>query len=203
MKKVVKAGRTVQQQQAKKEKQKEKLQRYKIKKFFKSGDELAIYTDGGFQELKLQEETREVAGWGYAAVQKGDSDRHEEGHIIHEDLGVVCTDQKKDEYDGAEVRSNNTAEITAMIRALRWISTLEGACKVTIFYDSMYAAAAARGVERATSNTDLIVELRVALATARCYRSVRFEHVKGHCGHRWDDYVDQLATEAMLADVQA
>ena len=62
-------------------------------------------------------------------MQRGDSDRHEDGHIVHEDLGVVCTDPEKDEYDGAEVRSNNTAEITAMIRALRWISSLEGGSK--------------------------------------------------------------------------
>ena len=202
MKRIVKAGKTLQQQQTRKEKQKEKLQRYKIEKLFKSGDELAIYTDGGFKELKLQEGTKEVAGWGYAAVQKGDSDRHEEGHIVHEDLGVVCIDPKSDEYEGAKVRSNNTAEITAMIRALRWASTAEGERRVTIFYDSMYAAAAARGVERATSNTDLIVKLRVALATARCYRSVRFEHVKGHCGHKWNNYADQLATEAMAAEAQ-
>ena len=56
MKKVVKAGRTTQQRQAKKEKQNEKLQRYKIEKLFRTEDELAIYTDGGYRELKLQEE---------------------------------------------------------------------------------------------------------------------------------------------------
>ncbi len=58
MRKIVRAGKTLQQQQTKREKQKEKLQRYKIEKLFKSEDELAIYTDGGFKELKLQEKRK-------------------------------------------------------------------------------------------------------------------------------------------------
>ena len=201
-KKIIRASKTVLQQLAKKEQRKEKTQRYKIEKLFRSGDELAIYTDGGYREIKLQDCTREVAGWGYAAVQRGDSNRHEEGHVVHQELGLVSIDPHHQEYEGANVRSNNTAEITAMIRALRWASTTDGERRVTIFYDSMYAAAAARGIERATSNTDLIVKLRVALATARRYRSVRFEHVKGHCGHKWNEYVDQLATDAMTAEAQ-
>ena len=122
---MIKARRTMQQQQTKMDKKKEPMRRYKIAKLFRSENELAVYTDGGFRELKLQDETRECAGWGYAAVQRGDSDRHEDGHIVHEDLGVVCAGPRKDGYDGAAVRSSNTVEITAMIRALRWVSTLE------------------------------------------------------------------------------
>ena len=201
MKKIIKAAKTLQQQQAKKEKREEKLQRYKIKKLFKPGDELAVYTDGGYRKHEVQAEVKEAAGWGYVAVQRGDSNRHQDGHVVHQDPGVVCTSPTMNQYEGAAVLSNNTAEITAMIRALTWISSLQGASKVTIYYDSMYAAAAARGLERATSNTDLIVKLRVALATARCHRSIRFEHVKGHCGHKWNDYVDQLATDAMAAEI--
>lgn len=107
-----------------------------------------------------------------------------------------------EEVPGALVRSNNTAEITAMLRVLRWIVDHAGQSRVTLYFDSMYSAAAARGAERATSNTDLIVKLRTTLATARLCRPVRFEHVKGHCGHRWNEHVDQLASAVMMSAVE-
>ena len=202
MKKVVKA-RKVAEQNDKSQRKKEALVIHKKPKCFRAYDECAVYTNGGSTNAELQDDRDEVAGWAFAAIQRGQNSLHEEGHVVYEESGVVHIDPEHWQYEGADVRSNNTAEITAMIRALRWVSGQAGQNRVTIYYDSMYTAAAARGAERATSNTELTVKLRMELATARLSRPVRFEHVKGHCGHTWNEYVDQLATAAMTTATAA
>eukprot|EP00656_Telonema_subtile_P023458 TRINITY_DN24909_c0_g1_i1.p1 TRINITY_DN24909_c0_g1~~TRINITY_DN24909_c0_g1_i1.p1 ORF type:complete len:102 (-),score=14.41 TRINITY_DN24909_c0_g1_i1:159-464(-) len=68
-----------------------------------------------------------------------------------------------------------------------------GSEPAVICYDSEYASNQAQGLHRAHKNVALAKKSRELLAEARKKREVRFLHVKGHSGHRWNDEADRLA----------
>jgi ribonuclease HI len=114
--------------------------------------------------------------------------------------------------------SNNTAELTAIGEAFRWVSALclevEAGRRPSDFgevvcrYDSEYAAKSVTGEFNGKKNTALIGRVRVAYRGAQAAlrrlggqgqtRSIRFKHVKGHAGHRWNEKADELANEGLV-----
>ena len=64
-------------------------------------------------------------------------------------------------------------------------------------YDSHYAAHTVQGRAHAATNRETIKIARTWLATARLANSVRFEHVKSHVDHKYNERADELATQAM------
>lgn len=63
----------------------------------------------------------------------------------------------------------------------------------SICYDSKYAANQAQGIHRAHKNILLSARSKELLREVRKTREVRFLHVKGHSGHRWNDAADAAA----------
>lgn len=114
---------------------------------------------------------------------------------------------------GAEVHTTNQRmEITAVLEALRSLDRLGGgptaievasdsAYVVNCFRDGWWRGWERRGWRNAqgkpVANRDLWEPLlELALDPAR---RVGFRWVKGHSGDRWNDFVDQLATDAAAA----
>ena len=81
-------------------------------------DTLVIYTDGSGPERGAAVAT---AGWGFAVVTGGDGDADDSADEIHSRCGRVTTDTQHAEYIGAQRATNNTAELTAIARALEHV----------------------------------------------------------------------------------
>lgn len=98
---------------------------------------------------------------------------------------------------GVPATTNNRMELTAAIEGLK--ATPEG-CKVTLYSDSRYVvdgatrvynwqAAGWRNTSGAVKNKDLWELMLIELGK----RSVKFQWVKGHNGHRENEIVDIIA----------
>ena len=122
------------------------------------------------------------------------------------------------------VGSNNTAELTAIGEGFRWLAercrristrsiALDFGC-VVCRYDSDYAAKSVTGEYNGKKNVELIQRVRreyqAALTALRSMCSslgrpgsisIRFLHVKGHSGHRWNNHADKLANKGITCRV--
>lgn len=139
-------------------------------------DALVIYTDGS-------RKSDGGAGWGYVVTKNED--------VIKESFGPVVVEKDSKNYIGAQVLTNNTAELSAIYHALCYVkkNTVD---EVWIKYDSEYAAKSTLGEFNGAKNAALIKSCRDALHDVQ--ERVRFEHVKGHSGDRFNDHADRLAS---------
>ena len=75
-----------------------------------------IYVDGScLGNQNVDSET--PAGWGVVVITGSNDLGRGNGEIFHEFNGKVITDQSDSKFIGAEVGSNNTAELTAFAEA--------------------------------------------------------------------------------------
>ena len=169
-----------------------------------SPSQLDIYTDGACLGNHSVATRKCATGWGVVVVKSSGSDEV----VLSEMFGTVVLDSSSMYYMGAEVGSNNTAELTAIGEALLWlIENWQGRHAsgridtVVIRYDSEYAAQSIMGVFNGKKNRKIIDTIRAYYARVRSIGSsigcsVSFVHVKGHSGDRWNDRADRLATSA-------
>ena len=144
-----------------------------------------------------KEEDPQCAGWGFVVIKRCRGAGHEEACEVHSAFGMVTTDPEHEDFHGAEALTNDTAELAAMIKALQWVALREDRVVAAILYDSHYAAHTIQGRAHAATNIATIGIARTWLATARHRSRVRFEHVKSHVDHKFNERADQLATQAM------
>jgi ribonuclease HI len=102
---------------------------------------------------------------------------------------------------GAEVGSNNTAELSAIAHALRWLLGESKIETAVIRGDSNYALNIASGLWRAKANQDLARRVRDLWDEVSGIISLNGEHVPAHRGHRWNERADHLAFRAMQGEV--
>jgi ribonuclease HI len=116
---------------------------------------------------------------------------------------LVCGTERK-EVSGAEAATtNNRMELSA---AIGGILALKRRCSVKLFTDSKYVLQGitewlpnwkARGWKTAAKepvkNQDLWQQLESAVAA----QDIEWHWVKGHSGHEGNEYVDQLANQAI------
>lgn len=114
-------------------------------------------------------------------------------------IGVVIVDGKQhlelSEFIGDG--TNQTAELTAMLRGLEEVLDLPGGNEraVFVFSDSAYAIGLLQNGWKAKANVELVSELR---DTAKRFRkTVKFVKVAGHSGISLNERTDQLATDAL------
>jgi ribonuclease HI len=162
-----------------------------------SAEKLALYFDGSCQENRnVTADT--PTGWGVVIVQ-GDSGLGKgDGDIIEEISGSVITDSNLHGWLGAEVGSNNTAELTALAHALRWLLTKDNITRVTIRGDSNYALKIATREWRAKKNLKLATRVVNLLNEVSTIIDVELQHVRAHRGHRWNERADHLAWRACI-----
>jgi ribonuclease HI len=157
-------------------------------------NEIAIFTDGACAGNKNVAVSACPAGWGAIVVEGCLGDPPSGGVTLAELYGPVDLDAASPHYLGAEVGSNNTGELSAVCEALRWLCEHETSARAAVIcYDSEYASNQAQGIHKAHKNVALAKRSHALLAQARTKRPVRFLHVKGHSGHKWNDAADSAA----------
>ena len=160
------------------------------------GQSLAIYIDGSC--LENQNVTDKTpAAWGMVIVTGDNGLGKGSGEIVEEMWGMVTCDSDNQEYIGAEVGSNNTAELTAFAMALRWL-LIEGSGQNAIIYtDSQYAGNLATGNWRAKANKTLVKSVQDLWRETSSLRNLTWNHVRAHRGHRWNERADHLANRCV------
>ena len=167
-----------------------------------SNSSLYIYVDGSSGRTGEDLATSDTpAGWGFCVVEGDSGIGRGGGDVVDERSGPVVTDPSQTDYLGAGVGSNNTAELTAIAHAARWVLTHPKGGVVIIRGDSQYALNIASGEWRAKANRDLAESVKGLWKEAHSIRGLRGEHVRAHRGHRWNERADHLAFRAMQGEV--
>ena len=160
---------------------------------------LMLYVDGsclGNQNV----DAATPAAWGLVGV-IGDSGLGKgSGELHHEAAGMVITDPDQDGFIGAEVGSNNTAELSGFAAALRWLLVEGGDDPAVIRADSTYAGNLASGVWKAKANRELVANVQALWEEVAALRTLSWAHVKAHRGHRWNERADHLAARHALGE---
>jgi ribonuclease HI len=116
---------------------------------------------------------------------------------------LVCGSERR-EVSGAEAATtNNRMELAA---AIGGISALKRRCRVKLFTDSKYVLQGitewlpnwkARGWKTAAKEPVKNQDLWQLLESAVAAQDIEWHWVKGHSGHEGNEYVDQLANQAI------
>ena len=153
---------------------------------------VSIYIDGScIENRNVTADT--AAGWGFVVVIGDRGVGRGTGDLMHESSGPVITNPNSNEWLGAEVGSNNTGELSAMVHALRWILVNCPKGEVTIRADSMYALRITDGAWSAKANKKLAYLSQELWKEVAQVVDLHNAHVKAHSGHRWNERADHLA----------
>ena len=99
---------------------------------------LTLYVDGSCDgNQNVDAET--PAGWGFVVIVGDSGLGRGSGDLGTQQNGPVVTSPSEPEFIGAQVGSNNTAELSGFFAALRWLLTEEHDDPVRIRADSQYA----------------------------------------------------------------
>ena len=113
-------------------------------------------------------------------------------------VGIVFirNGEKIFEYSkGFKDTTNNRMEIFAALMVLKAIS--KPVDTITIYTDSMYVIGCATLGWKRKKNIVLWESFdREFARVSKLCPSITFQHVKGHAGNKWNDYVDKLAVAA-------
>lgn len=158
-----------------------------------------IYVDGSCEENRnVTSET--PAGWGFCVIEGDNGLGKGHGNLIYEESGKVITNRDSKLFLGAEVGSNNTAELSAIAHALRWILLENSGKDVIIKGDSQYAMNITMGKWKVKANRQIADRVQQIWKEVLSIRTIGFEHIKAHRGHRWNERADHLAFRAMKGD---
>jgi ribonuclease HI len=171
----------------------------------------SLYTDGSMR----QQQRNANAGWAFVvvattdALERNPTSQTPSQHaklVEHAACGTVNCQPGETDYDGATKRTNNTAELTALLRAVQY-ETCQPPTTDTVEFcvDSTYAINAALGRwHSGRKNQELARRLRAAyaaLCTARGHQRVRLRHVRSHTHDAANEAADCLAKHAAQEDL--
>ncbi|MDA0716096.1 MAG: hypothetical protein O2866_01965 [archaeon] len=160
----------------------------------------SLYVDGSC--LENNNVTAETpAAWGVVVV-VGDTGLGKGVGEIHEEFsGMVVTGAGDDDFIGAEVGSNNTAELSAFAHALRWLLIEGGKESALIRTDSQYAGNLASGTWKPSANIQLVRYVQQLWNEVSELRPLEWQHVRAHRGHRWNERADHIASRKAAGDL--
>lgn len=159
-----------------------------------------LYVDGSCPGNQKVRERANPAGWG-VAVRIGSSTSKAKSQKPFLDLfGPVITDAENPLSLGAEVGSNNTAEVSAFGEALHWLrSEAPGPASIpaVLHYDSKYAWKVVNAEWAAHANVDLVMCVRKLLHEVSSQRTLTADWVRGHTGDVGNESADLLANKGV------
>ncbi len=158
-----------------------------------------IYVDGSCPGNR-DVDASTPASWAFVVVSGDLPHGRGSGELVYEEAGSVVTDSDAKGYLGAEVGSNNTAELSAFAHALRWLLMQDSACTALIRADSIYAGNLADGSWKAKANRALVQRVQELWREVSAQHTVRWDHVRAHRGHRWNERADHLAGRHALGE---
>ncbi|MBI87745.1 MAG: hypothetical protein CMB67_01770 [Euryarchaeota archaeon] len=161
---------------------------------------LRIYVDGSCEDNQNVSPSTK-AGWGFCVIEGDSGAGNGKGDLVFEAYGPVSTNSEEVLFFGAEVGSNNTAELSAIVNALRWVLSSGIVSSVEICTDSKYAGNISSGVWNAKANLDLVSYARKFWDEVSDLMPLSWKHIRAHRGHRWNERADHLAYRAALGDV--
>lgn len=109
--------------------------------------------------------TRNQGGWAFIVI--------ENDKEIHNGYGSVKN------------TTNNRMEIMGALEAIKWSTSPE----ITIFTDSMYLIGTMTKNWKRNKNTDLWEQMEQAIKG----KNIKWSHIKGHSGDKWNNRCDILA----------
>ena len=155
------------------------------------------YSTDGSAEPRKPGNMFPPAGFGFAAVTRGDGHEHKGGHEIACMCGPVTPSTPN-----VKTATNNSSELLAFTRALQWARTspLSQGRPIVVRFDSAYAAMIASGTWKAKKHKALAGEARAAWADLRKHTDNKLwiRHVRGHSRHQWNNRADHLANQGRL-----
>ena len=147
--------------------------------------EIHIYTDGSCSK------DNKWAGWGMVVTKPAENNLEPEKYYA-----PITTNFRNPESLGNNRKTNNTAELTGIARALEYICEIKMPenAKITIRYDSKMAANMARGIWKPKANAELIENVKTLRKNAEdIVGEITFEHVKSHIGIKYNEMADDCA----------
>jgi|TARA_B110000438_G_scaffold27397_2_gene26305 ribonuclease HI len=165
-----------------------------------SVSKISVYVDGSCEENKnVTSET--PAGWGFCIVIGDTGLGKGQGEITIEKSGRVITANESIDFIGAEVGSNNTAELCAIAHSLKWLLIEGSNTPAVIRGDSQYALNIGSSTWKAKANKALALYVQKLWNEVASFRNLSHEHVRAHRGHRWNERADHLAYRAMQGKI--
>ncbi|CAJ1408337.1 unnamed protein product [Effrenium voratum] len=153
-----------------------------------------LYVDGACPTNRDVRATHNPAGWGVAVFLRAESGQLRDfcrlfGPVVESDSALSL---------GAEMCSNNTAELSAFGEALLWLrDEAPGAQKAVLYYDSQYAKKVTTGENVAHKNKDLAKTVQNLWMEVVAVREVELCWVQGHTGDVGNELADKLANEGV------
>ncbi len=120
--------------------------------------------------------------------------------LLYKACGPVVTNARDAHFVGAQRHSNNTGELTALIKAVEKEEHTEHSGATEFCVDSTYAINMATGKwkPKRGKNNALVHRLRqgvIRLEAKRAAGKVRFAHVRSHTGVAGNELADKLAAK--------
>ena len=150
-----------------------------------------VYTDGSYTRAtpgtRTKPPTDARAGWGVVVYEPagGTPDCHN---------GPVVLDRRERAYCGAQRKTNNTAELEGIGRALQLLLRRDEKDRAIIHTDSEYARKAVTGSKQPSTNVLLIKWARRQYSTARrAYTHLAIQYVEAHRGVEGNEQADAQA----------
>ena len=145
--------------------------------------EFVMYTDGSA--------TMTCADWGLAILHRSAGQLTWCGRSVGTDLPRKGTDGL-----GATRLTNNSAELTALLAALRWRAELPGQVRARIVSDIKVSFDLVEQRARASTNVALVQQCREVLEACRASASTVMIHSYSHQGLLGNEIADALAKAA-------
>ena len=147
---------------------------------------IKFYTDGSGSSGRATRST--LAGWGYVGY-------YLDAPIVKA-YGPVNVDQLSPFHLGANVGSNNTGELSAIMEVLLLLAHPDNTyTSATINYDSKWAASMVKGTARPKRNKQMVNLARLLLQRVRDKVQIEWKWVKGHTGDSGNEIADELADQ--------